>query len=151
MDSRSYNEQHAPVPTDEDIELATALLASGYLRTSWKHRQVSRIDRADWVAVLARELRRAPADFYVPGDDLPAGNWADHYRRVYSNDHVTVSHAVIALVPTSNWNKTGYVEVSDESKGVIRRNVNPTEGERGTATRAEARDYDQASHQAGRV
>jgi hypothetical protein len=129
IDTRSYRERRAPKPTPDEVVEATRLIVHGYRRTSWKHRQVSRIDRPDWVTVLARSLRRAPADFYVPGEDTPAGNWADHYRRVHSRDHLTVSAAVVALVPASTWDNVGYVEVMNDETRNVSGDADPTEGE----------------------
>lgn len=99
-----------PIPTAEEIAEAQRLMALGYRRTSWGHRLVSRIDRPDWLMVLAKELRRAPADFYVPGEPQPAGSWCDHYRRVCSKDNITVSKGVIGLVDGSGFDPIGYVE-----------------------------------------
>ncbi len=86
------------------------LAARGYRRISNKHGMLARIDRPDWVDVLAVKLRRAPADFYVPGEALPAANWADFYRRMCSGDVVFVEPAGLArLVPTSDWDPVGYI------------------------------------------
>ncbi len=93
------------------------LVARGYRRTSWSHGMASRIDRPDWVEFMAKEMGRAPADFYIPGESKPSGNWCDHYRRVYSKDTVMLEPvALIGLIPTSNWDDTGYVEIEREVK-----------------------------------
>lgn len=93
---------------------AEQLIARGYRRTSNKYRIVSRIDRPDWIAVLAEEMRRAPADFYVPGEPDPAGNWCDYYRRVLSKDKIEgVPHEVFCRIPSSDWDSAGYVEIAE--------------------------------------
>ena len=98
-------------PTDENRAEAARLVAMGYRRTSNSARMVSRIDRPDWVVFLARQMRRAPADFYVPGEPHPAANWCDHYRRVYSSDKVRdLKPEVFRLIPGSDWDACGYVE-----------------------------------------
>lgn len=89
--------------------------ARGYRRTSNKHRMVSRIDRADWIAVLARHLNRAPADLYEPGATKVAGNWCDHYRRCLSRDTLTLSEAEFRKVPGSDWDDTGYVPLPGDT------------------------------------
>lgn len=105
-------------PTDEDRKEAERLRALGYRRTSSKHKLLSRIDRADWVTVLAAHLRRAPADLYILSQNLgagytmsdtPSGQWCDYYRRVLSNDSVEVSRAVATLVGGSSFDDCGYV------------------------------------------
>jgi len=62
------------------------LAAKGYRRISAKHGTVARIDRPDWVDVLAEKLRRSPAEFYLPGETRPAEHWAEHYLRCFSKD-----------------------------------------------------------------
>ena len=90
---------------------ADELIAKGYCRTSNKYRNASRIDRADWVHFLAKDLRRAPADFYVPGEDHPTGGWCDFYRRVHSQDSVSnITPGVFVLLPSSDHNPIGYRE-----------------------------------------
>jgi hypothetical protein len=65
------------------------LKAAGYRRASNKYRMVSRIDKPDWLELLARSLHRSVADFYFksgPNIGKLDPMWADHYRRVYSSD-----------------------------------------------------------------
>lgn len=92
-----------------DAETAADLIAKGYRRTSNKYRTVSRIDRPDWLNVLAINLHRAPADFYVPGESSPCGGWCDYYRRVISKDKIEVSPEVYALIPGSGHDPVGYL------------------------------------------
>ena len=87
------------------------LTAMGYRRTSNKCGMLSRIDRPDWIQVLAVHLRRAPADFYVPGEDKPTGSWCDFYRRVLSKDTIEIDPNLARQVPTSGHDPIGYVEI----------------------------------------
>lgn len=89
---------------------AEELIALGYRRTSNKHKMISRIDRPDWLIVLAKNLRRSPAEFYVPGEREPAATWCDHYRRVHSKDTLEVEEAVFRAIPGSGYDNCGYVD-----------------------------------------
>lgn len=94
----------------DPADQARALAARGYRRTSNRHRIISRIDRPDWLEKMARDLRRAPADFMVPGGSQPQPNWCDHYRRIYSRDKIEgVAEEVFRLIPGSDWDPIGYV------------------------------------------
>jgi hypothetical protein len=94
---------------------ADKLIAAGYRRTSNRYRIVSRIDRSDWVEILARHLHRAPADFYVPGEHSPSADWCDYYRRCLSADGFKgVTSEVFALIPGSGWDSTGYTQPEDD-------------------------------------
>lgn len=86
------------------------LVSAGYRRTSNKYGLVSRIDRPDWVEVLADHLGRSPAELYV------RGCWADYYRRVLSNDTLELGPVEGRKVPTSNWDTTGYCEKEPEEQ-----------------------------------
>ena len=99
-------------PTGATALTPEQLTAMGYRRTSNKYGMVSRVDRSDWVHVLAKELRRAPADFYVPGEAEPAANWCDYYRRVYSRDKLELDPIVARQIPTSTWDACGYIELN---------------------------------------
>lgn len=86
--------------------------ARGYRRVSNTYRTVARIDRADWLTVLAVHLMRAPADFIVragPDRGEVAPGWADHYRRCFSRDVITLPRKEFSKVPGSGWDPTGYV------------------------------------------
>lgn len=100
--------------TDKDVQTAQKLMAQGYRRTSWKHRLVSRIDRPDWVQILAVGLRRAPADFYVPGESNPSGSWCSYYRACLSEDTKTVTPEVIQLIPTTGHDPVGYIPLETD-------------------------------------
>ena len=70
----------------------------GYRRISNRYKLVARIDRDDWLDVLALQLRCCRADFYKLDGTGIANNWKDHYIRVYSEDKLTVSPAVYAKI-----------------------------------------------------
>ena len=77
---------------DDLLVFTTAgeLVNQGYRGVSNAYCHIARPDRDDWVIELARQLRRAPADFYVPGETEVAHGWRDHYNRVYTKDVHTV-------------------------------------------------------------
>lgn len=90
-------------------EQATAM---GYRRTSNRYLICSRIDRADWLDVLAKELGRSPAQFFVPGAREPEGCWGDYYRRVISRDKIELREAEFRKVPGSDHDDCGYIAVA---------------------------------------
>jgi hypothetical protein len=78
------------------------LIAKGYKRISNAHGHIARIDREDWLEVLAVMHNRAPADFIVrDGTGRPSPNWEDYYRRCVSEDIHTVSEEDIKKFPSS--------------------------------------------------
>lgn len=96
---------------------AERLTALGYRRTSNKHRMVSRIDRPDWLEVLARSMRRSVAEFCDLDTGEVSPSWCDHYRRVYSEDTMIVEDPeVFKLVPTSGHDSVGYVDSKQPTK-----------------------------------
>lgn len=99
-----------PVTAGEARQFAEELAARGYRRTSNKHGIVSRIDRPDWVQVLADDLGRSPAELYAKGAKEPESRWKDYYRRILSKDRVTLGADAARFVPGSNWDDCGYVE-----------------------------------------
>lgn len=84
---------------------AEKLTQMGYRRVSNAYGLVARIDRSDWLDVLANSLPgRCIADFLVrngPDAGKPSPRWEDHYRRVYSKDVHTVSAEDITRIPPS--------------------------------------------------
>ena len=81
-------------PTNPDAEtalsIAEELTKLGYRRTSNAYCIVSRIDREDWLDVLAKQRHCSVADFYnVDGSGIGA-NHKEHYIRVHSKDNLTV-------------------------------------------------------------
>jgi hypothetical protein len=83
---------------------AEELVRRGYRRTSNAYCMVSRIDRGDWLEVMAKRLR-------CKADELDPKKWADFYRRVYSQDNLTVAPAVFRKIPTSNHDPVGFVNL----------------------------------------
>jgi hypothetical protein len=82
---------------------------------------VARIDRPDWVQVLAKDMKRSVADFYmVDRPHTVSSNWADHYRRCLSKDVLTLEPRQIALlVPGSNHDTVGFIDDNGEEKRQI--------------------------------
>ncbi len=78
----------------EAFVVAGNLHNQGYRRTSNKYKIVSRIDRDDWLDVLAKSMNCTRADFYKLDGSGVADNWKDHYIRCYSKDKLTVSELV---------------------------------------------------------
>lgn len=107
---------------------AKALTEVGYRRVSNKYCMLARIDRPDWLDVLAAHCGRARADFYIMEQpdssklgtapyamsDEVGSSWKDFYRRVLSKDVITVSPEVSKLVPPSGWDSVEYIEVIKE-------------------------------------
>lgn len=86
-------------PTDPDeltaMTVAYQLMKLGYRKTSNAYCMVSRIDRDDWVRVLAEQRRCSEAHFYnVDGSGI-CDRHRDHYVRVFSKDTLTVHPMVL--------------------------------------------------------
>lgn len=78
--------------------IAGDLMQQGYRRTSNAYCIVGRIDRSDWLEVLAKHRRCSVADFYnVDGSGVRDAH-RDHYIRTYSEDQHTVSPIVHRLM-----------------------------------------------------
>lgn len=85
------------------------LTERGYRRTSRKHGMVSRIDREDWIDILAEHLILPRAELMKRIRGFP-GMWQDYYRRVLSKDKVTLNPPQLALhIPTSDRDPIGWV------------------------------------------
>lgn len=79
---------------EEAMQTANELTRLGYRRTSNAYCMVSRIDREDWLNVLAKERNCSRADFYnVDGTGI-ADSHRDYYIRVHSKDNHTIHPAV---------------------------------------------------------
>ena len=77
---------------------ATTLMKEGYRRISNAYCHVARIDRDDWVTVLAKERFLTIADFHnVDGTGIP-DHHRDYYVRVHSKDVLTVHPEISRLV-----------------------------------------------------
>jgi hypothetical protein len=98
---------------------AEQLAARGYRRVSVRHRHVARIDRPDWLSVLAQHLSVDE----VQGTAV----WCDYYRRVLSRDCLTVPEDVLMNVPPSCGDDCAYVPLPRGTKD--RRAVGDTMGD----------------------
>lgn len=78
--------------------IAGDLMKQGYRKTSNAYCMVSRIDREDWLDVLAMSMNCARADFYALDGSGVRDTWRDHYVRVFSKDTLTVSPKVLKLM-----------------------------------------------------
>lgn len=86
-------------PKEEPNEVAAFILAGilskmGYRRTSNAYCMVARIDREDWLDVLAKQRNCSRADFYNVDGSGVGNQHRDHYIRVFSNDKLTVHPAI---------------------------------------------------------
>ena len=85
----------------DDVEafvIAGDLMSKGYRRTSNAYCMVSRIDREDWLDVLASQRGCSRADFYNVDGSGVGDQHRDHYIRVFSKDNHTVSPKVVRLI-----------------------------------------------------
>lgn len=80
---------------EEAMQTAQELTSLGYRKTSNAYCMVSRIDRDDWLDVLARERHCSRADFYSVDGSGVSDNHRDYYVRVHSKDTLTVHPAVL--------------------------------------------------------
>lgn len=96
LDSITYGSKD---PDDvEALMTAHDLMKQGYRKTSNAYCRVSRIDREDWLDVLAKQRRCSRADFYnVDGSGI-GDQHRNHYIRVFSNDTHVVHPKVLKLV-----------------------------------------------------
>lgn len=95
---------------DYSGQTAQELISQGYRRVSNKYRDVSRIDRPDWEYVLAE--RHAPWNPREGLEWVRAIDSADFYRRCETKDEIKgVPEDVFRQIPSSNWDKTGYVPI----------------------------------------
>jgi hypothetical protein len=95
---------YGPVDFDPDPILVFAvsgdLYSKGYRRVSNAYCRVARIDREDWLTVLAEQRRCSIAHFYnVDGSGI-SDQHRDHYVRCHSKDVLTVSPAISRKIPT---------------------------------------------------
>ena len=89
-------------PWDPDeltaFTIAGDLMIKGYRKTSNAYCMVSRIDREDWLDVLAGQRRCSRADFYNVDGSGVGDQHRDHYIRVFSKDTLTVSPKVLRFM-----------------------------------------------------
>lgn len=91
---------YGPKEPDELTAMVVAdeLIQKGYRRTSNAYCMVARIDREDWLTVLAKERRCSVADFYNVDGSGVSDNHRDFYVRSHSKDKLTVAPEVIKLI-----------------------------------------------------
>ena len=80
--------------------IANELMSKGYRRTSSAYCVSSRIDRDDWLDILAHQLRCARADFYKLDGTGVDDRWRDHYVRCFSKDNVILHPSVSIYMRT---------------------------------------------------
>lgn len=87
-------------PEDEEQakKVADYLMAQGYRKTSNAYCLISRVDREDWLDVLAKERRCSRADFYNVDGSGVGDQHRDHYIRVFSKDNHTVAPEVLRFM-----------------------------------------------------
>ena len=85
----------------DDVEAfvtAGELMAKGYRKTSNAYCMVSRVDREDWLEVMAAQRNCSVADFYNIDGTGVRDSHRGHYIRVFSEDNLTVSPKVLRLM-----------------------------------------------------
>lgn len=88
---------YGPIEPEELTAMVVAedLTRQGYRKVSNAYCEVARIDREDWLDVLAKERRCSRADFYnVDGSGI-GDQHRDYYIRVFSKDTHTVAPEVL--------------------------------------------------------
>ena len=89
-------------PKDPDeltaMVFAKDLMLKGYRRVSNAYCRVARIDRDDWLDVLAKTMNCSRADFMCVNGFGVKDNWRDHYIRCYSKDVLTVHPKVMRQI-----------------------------------------------------
>lgn len=98
----TYGPNDISVPVDPIVVMLFAgeLAKKGYRRTSNAYCMVSRIDRPDWLTVMATAMHTCVANFYkTDGSGVP-NNWKDHYVRVHSKDTLTVHPDIVRKIPS---------------------------------------------------
>jgi hypothetical protein len=79
--------------------LPLELTRQGYRRISNSYCMIARIDRDDWLDVLAAERRCSRADFYNIDGSGVGDQHKDYYIRSHSKDILTVSPELIRKIP----------------------------------------------------
>lgn len=74
----------------------------GYRRVSNAFCKIARIDRTDWLDVLAKHMNCSRADFYNVDGSGVSDRWKDQYVRCYSKDCHTVSPAIFRKIESYN-------------------------------------------------
>lgn len=82
----------------EAFMVAGELMKQGYRKTSNAYCHVSRIDREDWLDVLAKQRHCSRADFYNVDGSGVGDQHRDHYIRTFSKDKLTVAPEVLSFM-----------------------------------------------------
>ena len=101
--SCKYGDKDCPAmhPTPELLEFlekgeAAQLHEKGYICISNKYRIIGRVDRDDWLMVLAKQMNCSPANYYrLDGSGIDP-QWKEHYIRVHTEDTLAVSEGVFS-------------------------------------------------------
>ena len=88
---------YGPKEPDDVSAFVTAghLMSLGYRKVSNAYCHVARIDRDDWLDVLAEQRHCSRADFYNVDGSGVGDQHRDHYIRVFSEDVLTVAPEVL--------------------------------------------------------
>jgi len=89
--------------TEADVTTSLSseeLIKLGYRRVSNAYCLVARIDREDWLDVLALARGCSVADFYSKDGSGVSDRHRDYYCRVHSKDELTVHPSQIRQIPT---------------------------------------------------
>lgn len=82
----------------EAFLLAGQYLKEGYIGISNKFKHIGKVDRKDWLTVIAKDMGCPLAFYYnLDGSGLDP-QWEEHYIRCYSKDILTVSEEVYKIV-----------------------------------------------------
>ena len=100
LDAITYGPKVPKLDELESRVYAQGLLSKGYRKTSNAYCMVSRIDRDDWLDVLAGKMNCCRADFYNKDGSGVSDRWRDHYIRSYSNDKLIIHPDIIRFIPT---------------------------------------------------
>lgn len=89
-------------PLDPFVEMVHVheLTQKGYKRLSNAYCMIGRIDREDWLDVLAEEMHTCRADYYNRDGSGINDDWRDYYIRRHSKDVLTVNPYIHRKIPS---------------------------------------------------
>jgi len=89
---------------------AERLTGYGFCRISNTAKMLSRIDKPNWVDLLAHHLHRETTEMERAIRQSPSSmaSWEDYYRRTLSESKITVDPEVYMLMPASGHTITGF-------------------------------------------
>jgi hypothetical protein len=100
LDEITYGPKTEEVDDVTVFTISGGLIAQGYRKVSNAFCRVAKIDRDDWVQVLATQLNCAPADFYKMDGSGISDRWRDHYVRMHSKKVLTVHPDIVRKIPS---------------------------------------------------